>query len=757
MKKILFIILISFSVNQVYSYSLDAYKALENGEKNFEGKDLSNLDFSKKDFMGLDFKKMNFKKANLSGVKIVGVDISGSNFDQADLQNAIIANVWALRSSFLSANFKGAKLKNVDFNKSKFGCFKNLENSTLFYKVQLIDVDFNNCIFYSKIIKKSKNIGGACFNKSLLDAVFFDGSIVEKLSIKDSFIFNSGFRNLKLRGKYGDPFSFVLKNSRLFNCFFTDSTFKNKYHFYNTEKSIFLRTKGLSKQYRRMLKEKGGHVPAYSVMCNSDVNENSDGVYRPEKRRQINKMLDYAEDYSNNVSAVIWSGGVCYQGEKENWDAFINKYHKPLNKYVKKQFFCIGDHDYWKKENNIKERLNILFKNFSDKSSYAVDKIKSYNNKTSKKIKWKKGYYDYNLNNTDFICLDECPTMPEKEPVKWFTQKFDKNKNPKILFYHFNPIEKNSIKYWTTQKSSRPVNKKRGKRAIEYFYKKIKNYKDKIILQVTGHDHINKYKMWRDIPTICVGGDRFALVHIDPRRPVKVNKKWIYEPEVVAIEFIHPSQKTQVYYPCLEKIRNKKEKISFILKNFKKITGKKINKKELDFYLSNWDGFSGNWEVLQDFKNNDHYIKNKINKLYLKYIGKRASSSAIKHYLRMWKKRGKIRVKNHLKNSKVARLRFLDKWYKNYLDRAPKLKEKKFYIINWNKFGNLRNVKNRIKNTQEARPVLLDKWYSKYLQKKVEDKNKKFWLDNWENLRADKIEDAIKTFYQPKFYREIFI
>ncbi|MBD3273170.1 hypothetical protein GF385_02350 [Candidatus Dependentiae bacterium] len=757
MKKNLIVILLLFFCfdKKIYAYDKLAYKNLVAGEKNFSNKDLSGIDFSK--IKNKIFNGYNFTNANLSNSIISEIDFSDSNLNLANMQDCEIKNSKFNNASLLGVDFKNSTLENVDFDNAKFGgSIKKRVNrdgvsftktfKTLFRKCNLRNIQFSNSFFDvgNKKVDRYKR-GGTYFSDCNLDYVDFTNSKTKKLHFRDCILNNCKFNNLILEGKRGDRSCLGIENSKLDSCYFTDSSFENKYDLYGANKTIILRVDGLSKRFRRYFKEKGAYIPEYSVICNSDLHEDARKVHRQDKRNLIPKILDVAANKKNKVVAAIYPGDFCHMGDKPDWNLFIKKYYKPLKKYVKKQFFCVGNHDRWQREATTKEWLNMVFRTALG-GSYAVDKIKKHYKKISGNKKWKKAYYKYHMNLTDFVCLGECPTMPNKEPVKWFVNKIAKDKWPKILFYHYTPLTNWSIGWWTVFESPRPTNFKFGKKAVNYFYNRIKHYKDKIALQVTGHDHSNQYALWRDIPTICVGGDRFALAHIDPQYPVKINKKWTYKPVVVAIEFIHPTDKTQIYYPCLYKIIHDHEKNDFVYRTFIKLFGKSPKYQEVKYYVEKWDEFGGSWEVEQKIKESDKFVKKQINKIYKKYLGRNADSSGLNHYLNIWKRKGKDKIENEIKNSKEARPKLLKKWYREYLNREPDSSGLKYHLNNWEKLGGTDKIENIIKNSEEARPKLLEKWFKKYLGRKPDSSGKKYYLNNWEKLGgADNIENNIKN------------
>ena len=692
-----FILLFFILSNQVYSYNESDYQAALNGEMNLAGKDLSGADFS-------------------------GTNFNGTNLSQVNLSKA---------------KFKNVVFENVKFE-NKPVVIKSLVRNKIRGMIKNDGASFSEC-----------DMDNVRFHKCDMDNVVFDGSTVKKLDIVNCNLKKCSFKDIKLEISRRGNTSFYLENNKLDGCSFTDSTFKNKYDIYNMPKNIMLRTDGLSSKYIRMLKEKGAHIPGYSIICNADLHEVLGKDERPCKRKQVKGMIRAAKNKKNNVSAVIYAGDLGRWGHKDNWDSFEKHYFNKLKKHVKKQFLCSGNHDRWASDASIGDLIRIASSYVKGSKSYMIKRIKKTNDEDE-------DYYKKFMNGTDFVSLSECPTMPNNKPINWFIKKIAKLKSPKILFYHYTPLSNWSIDWWTQKKEPRPTNRKRGKKAVNSFYKKIKKYKDKIILQVTGHDHKNIYKIWRGIPTICVGGNRFALAHIDTKHPKKINGKWKFIPEVVAIEFIHPTKKIKMYRPCLNRFDSENEKKEFILNTFEKIFKRRPKYSEIKYYVGNWKRIGGAWEIKQKLKKTTEFIKLKINGFYNKYLNRNADSSGLKHYVGVWKKKGKNEVRKHIKNSKEARRKLLIKWYKEYLHRDPDNFGRRHYLDNWKEIGGADKIEKIIKNSKEARLKLLKKWYKEYLGREPDKSGLRHYFDNWKKLGgADRIEKIIKNSEEALRYKDV--
>ena len=764
-------------------------------DRNFEGTNLEGANLSGANLEGANLSGANLEGANLSGANLEGANPSGANLEGANFSGANLegANLSGanLKGANLSganlegSNFGGANLNQTNFDKSKMvKC--NLKGASLegatFDESSLIDVDFSNAklggsievtvkigssITAKKILKtkffnaKFKNVyfknaqfdikgksdsaqrGGTKFKECEMDHVVFDGSTVKKLDIVNCNLKICSFKDLKLETLGRGNTSFYLENNKLDNCSFSDSTFENKYDMYNMPKNIMLRTSGLSKKYIRMLKEKGAHIPGYSIICNADLHEDLDKDERPCKRKLVKEMIKEASNKKNNVIAVVYPGDLCRWGNKDNWKSFITQYFDKLKKHVKKQFLCSGNHDRWHEDKALGDYIHAGISLLKGDASYAIGKIKKQNDQ-------KHGYYKYFMNGTDFVSLDECPTFPNNKPIDWFKDKIAKLKSPKILFFHDTVLSNWSLGWWTQKDEPRPTNLRRGKEAVNSFYNKIKKYKDKIILQITGHDHRNMYKNWRGIPTVCVGGDCFVLAHIDINFPKKINGVWKIVPEVVAIEFIHPANKVKTFYPCMEFDTDGKKR-EFILEAFVKILERSPKSSEIRYYIQKWKEIGGIWEIKQKLKTSIEFIKLKINDFYKRYLDRKSDASGLTHYVKIWKTKGKNEVEKRIKNSKEARKVLLKKWYKDYLDRDINKNELQAYLDGWTEINDADAIEKKIRNSEEARPKLLKKWYKEFLEKDISDKELKKWLKEWNRIEVQNTLFGIGMFHEDKF------
>ena len=555
-KKNLLLCLFLILFSKVYSYDQSAYQDVLNGETNLAGKDLSEADLSKMDLSGINFEganlnHINFDKSkitrcNFKGVSLAGATIKESILTDIDFSDAKLGGLTketGRKKVVLKTNFSKSKLKNVKFENVKF------ENVAIIVMKKIQKKTFPGPLI-APVGKQGGtsffecDMDGVVFSECDMDNLNFDKSTLRGIKITDCKLKKCSFKDVKLEGLLGGNITFYLENNRFDSCYFTDSTFKNKYKMYNMPKNIMLRTDGLSSRYIRMFKEKGAHIPSYSIIANADLHEDSEKNKKPYKRKLVKEMIKAAKNKKNNVIAAIYPGDLCDWGHKAEWKSFKKHYFNKLKGLVKKQFLCSGNHDRWRRDKTIGEHLGTLGRWVVGKKSYVTEKIKEQNGQ-------KKDYYKYFMNGTDFVSLSECPTMPNNKPIDWFKDKIAKLKSPKILFYHYTPLTAWSVDWWTQKEEPRPTDRKRGKEAIDSFYKKIEEYKDKIMLQITGHQHESIYKRWKGIPTICVGGRDFALAHIDTQHPKKIGGKWKITSEVVAIEFIRPDRK-RIYYPCLD-------------------------------------------------------------------------------------------------------------------------------------------------------------------------------------------------------------